>query len=623
MNENNNYKYRVGELRPSQILFTYGIGAIADLPNLAVMVMGLNEWDKTRALELSEERLLLAVKKELGNQVKQLLLPPSPPDDSDNNNPFDENNRIGIPVASFPTWMLCPRCRLLAPLSSGLFELKNNPYRANETHYTHKNCSKTRSKPPIVLPARFLVACEQGHLDDFPWLYFIHHGHNDCTGPLRLEEYGVSGAATDIVVHCDGCKCSPRRLSDAFGELGKQNLPQCRGRHPHLRSFDDECKQQMKSMLLGASNSWFSITLSALSIPSATGKLEQLVEQHWLELSETESVEDLKLILKIFQKKGELQDFIPYDLDDIWQTIEDRKQGKESANPQDLKTPEWQIFSTANPQQNSKEFQLQPVAPPQDYEKYFTQTVLIKKLREVRALVGFTRIQSPGDFADIGEIPSEYRVRLSRKSPQWVPTTEVKGEGIFLQFNETVLQAWENKPEIRRQETLVLNAHKDWLNSRSIEPDKVKSPSIRYLLIHSFAHALMRQLTLECGYSSASLRERIYSDIPTSENGSQAGLLIYTSASDSEGTLGGLVNLGEPTTLGYHIAQTLEQMKLCTSDPLCAEHQPDLGTPSLHWAACHGCLFSPETSCEKGNKFLDRSLLIPTLKNTNLAFFTE
>ena len=141
------------------------------------------------------------------------------------------------------------------------------------------------------------------------------------------------------------------------------------------------------------------------------------------------------------------------------------------------------------------------------------------------------------------------------------------------------------------------------------------------MLIHSFTHALMRQLTLECGYSAASLRERIYSQVPEAEYGPQAGLLIYTAALDSEATLGGLVKLGEPKTLGYHINQALEQMKICTADPLCSEHIPDEGTPSLHWSACHSCLFAPETSCERGNKLLDRSVLVSTVAIDNLAFF--
>lgn len=202
-----------------------------------------------------------------------------------------------------------------------------------------------------------------------------------------------------------------------------------------------------------------------------------------------------------------------------------------------------------------------------------------------------------------------------------MPTTEVKGEGIFLQFNKLAIRQWEQKSAVTEYTRLTREAHKNWLNSRNLDPEKIPFPGTRYVLIHSFAHALMRQLSIECGYSAASLRERIYSKPSEAANGPQAGVLIYTAALDSEGTLGGLVNLGEPITLGYHISQALEQMRLCASDPLCAGHNPTQGSPSLHWAACHACLFSPETSCERGNKYLDRSVLVPTVNKTDLAFF--
>lgn len=624
MNQSN-YKYKVGELRPSQILFSYGVGAVVDLPNLSAIVMGLEDWDDSRAIELGEERLLAAVRRQLGSQVKKLVSPPMPPEDTSNSSPFDENARIGIPVAPFPGWMVCPRCRLLAPLQSGFFELKDNPYRPDQTRYLHKNCSKAQ-KAPAVIPARFLVACKHGHLDDFPWRYFVHRGNSNCNGPLRLEEYGVSGAATDIVVRCDGCDTPSRRLSDAFGELGKKNMPCCRGRHPHLRNFDDTCDQQMKSILLGASNSWFPITLSALSIPTESGKLEQLVQQYWTSLSKASSPQTLEAVLQALQAIGQLQELSKYPLNDIWAIVERKTTGVVGANAdvaKDLKTPEWQIFSTANPAQNTKEFQLRLVAPPTGYERWFSRVVLVERLREVRALIGFTRIQSPGDFVDAGEIPEDYRVDLSRNAPRWVPTTEVKGEGIFLQVKESMIRVWEQLPQVRQHEKKSLEAHKHWCRIRSLDPEKVMFPGSRYTLLHSFSHALMRQLAIECGYNAASLRERIYSKPSDKDNSPQAGLLIYTAAPDSEGTLGGLVNLGEPTTLGYHISQALEQMRLCTSDPLCAEHTPSLGTASLHWAACHACLFSPETSCERGNKYLDRSLLIPTVQTADLAFFKE
>lgn len=616
-------RYRVGELRPSQILFTYGIGAIADLPNLAVIVMGLEDWERSRTRELTEPRLLSMVQKRLGKQgkqVKELRLPPLPEEAA--KSPFDEAANVGIPVAPFPNWMLCPKCRLLASLNSGLFELKHNAYRPGETRYQHKNCRKA-IKPPNVIPVRFQVACDNGHLDDFPWRYFVHGENSDCDGSLRLFELGLSGTPSDIQVKCDKCD-KTRMLSDAFGAKGKQNMPGCRGRHPHLRDFDDSCDQQMKTILLGASNSWFSATLSALSIPKGSNKLGELVEKNWAMLGKLESQELLENFLPILQATGQLQDFASFPTSEIWKAIEVQKQPSENEQHQDLKTPEWEVFSIADTSKNNSDFRLEPTVPPQGYEKYFKKTVLVPKLREVRALIGFTRIQSPGELADLENQTEQTLAPISRKPPKWIPATEIKGEGIFLEFEEERVKAWENSPIVAKQAIRTREAQKQWLNVRNPDlVDKVPFPGMRYMLIHSFTHALMRQLTLECGYSSASLRERIYSQTPEAESGPQAGLLIYTAAPDSEGTLGGLVKLGEPKTLGYHINQALEQMKICTADPLCSEHIPDEGTPSLHWSACHSCLFAPETSCERGNKLLDRSVLVSTVTKDDLAFFNS
>lgn len=99
-----------------------------------------------------------------------------------------------------------------------------------------------------------------------------------------------------------------------------------------------------------------------------------------------------------------------------------------------------------------------------------------------------------------------------------------------------------------------------------------------------------------------------------------SGILLYTSAPDSEGTLGGLVRLGRPDELGRHIGHALRHAELCSSDPLCAEHAYDQEGNTLHGAACHACLFAPETSCERGNKYLDRRLIVRTIRG-NKGFF--
>jgi hypothetical protein len=81
---------------------------------------------------------------------------------------------------------------------------------------------------------------------------------------------------------------------------------------------------------------------------------------------------------------------------------------------------------------------------------------------------------------------------------------------------------------------------------RHIEPTDADFPGIRYVLMHSLTHALMRQIALDCGYTAASLRERLYCRRPGDRHGPMAGFLLYTAAADSEGTLGGLVELGNP-----------------------------------------------------------------------------
>ncbi len=611
-------RYRVGEVRPSQLLHTFGVGAIIDLPNLAVMGMGLDDWSPAYATEIGEERLLAAVQLHLGPQVKSLRMPPLAPEGMDN--PFDGSALIGVPVATFPRWMLCPYCRLLAPRDSDLFQLKSDPMRPDRARYVHANCAKPGA-PPTVLPARFLVACERGHLDDFPWHYFVHQGTSACTGAIRLRELGISGEAADIIVQCDACGAQ-RRMSDAFGEEGTQAMPACRGRRPHLRDFAEQgCPQPMKAILLGASNSWFGLTLAALAVPTAVDTLSQQVEAHWLILEKVTS----PAVLAAFRAIGQLQPFLQVSDDALWDAIERKRNGGSpaAAEARTLKAPEWRVLIHPARAPRLPDFQIRAVAPPPTYAHLIRQVVLAEKLREVSACVGFTRITSPGDFAESGDVADEHRAPLSRKNPTWVPAVEVRGEGIFLEFDETAIQAWCARPAVAAFERDAFVAHRRWRRARRIPDPQAGFPGVRYMLLHSFAHALIRQVALACGYAVASIRERIYALAPTDEDGPMAGVLLYTAAADSEGTLGGLVSLGTAQPLERHITAALDAMRLCASDPLCAEHTPLMEPQTLHGAACHACLFAPETSCERGNTYLDRSLLIPTVDRVGLSFFDE
>ncbi|MDY0167606.1 MAG: DUF1998 domain-containing protein [Thermoguttaceae bacterium] len=609
-------KHDVGDLRPSQILTTFGVGSIIDLPNIAAMVMGLDDWPIHYSSEVNEERLLASVQNALGGQVRRLLTPPRAEETSSTPNAFDERSYIGVPVAPFPRWMVCPSCQLLAPLSSGLFTLKTEPYRPDRARYIHTNCTKP-GKSPTVVPARFIVACPHGHLDDFPWVEFVHQGRTDCRYRLRLRE-GISGEAADVLVVCEVCN-TYRSMASAFGPGNEENLPACRGRRPHLRDYQsDGCDvEHVRAMLQGASNSWFPVLLSALSLPTAADQLSQLVDDNWVTLEKAQSQQNIELLRQV----GQLNDFAKFDDEQLWKAVEKKRTGggAQEGEPTDLKSPEWEIFTNPTKVPPNRFFKLRPVQPPPGYQNIFNKIVLVERLREVRALIGFTRIESPGDYDTAFQVPAEQLAPLSRTDPKWVPANEVNGEGIFFEFSEDTISAWENS--LKAHNDLFYEAHRRWREARNLPPDS-GYPTIRYILLHSFAHAVIRQLAVECGYTAASIRERIYSR-PVGEGSPMAGVLIYTAAPDSEGTLGGLVSLGETDSLGRHLDQALEAMRLCASDPLCAEHHPYRDGTTLHAAACHACLFLPETSCERGNKYLDRSVLVETLHKDDVAFFEE
>lgn len=609
----------LGELRPSQLIFTFGVGALIDLPNLSAIVMGLDDWDTRYCKEVEEDRLVAAIQKRLGAQVGKLYLPPIKPESLEHD---PAAPGIGVPVAPFPRWLRCSLCDTLASIESGVFKLVQDPFRPDKTEYVHPGCLKSQgSKPPSAISVRFLMACREGHLTDFPWLEFVHKGNVPCRpATLSMREFGASGDASDIVIKCHTCN-TERRMADAFDTEAQFT---CHGHHPHLRLIEHDCPEPAKTILLGASNSWFPTALSALSIPRAVDRLGKMVEEQWARLTNATSQAKLGFYREEQQNYPALIPlFTDFSDSQIWAAIEKKREGGEQGAlpPEDLKLPEWQVFSNPGSAAENRDFKLKRVLPPQGFEPFFEDTVLIERIREVRALLGFTRIESNADFAEATVLKDGRLTPLNRESPKWLPASEVRGEGLFLRLREEVLLAWLARPEVQQLEQEFLDAHKAWRKLRKLDPPQEGFPGIRLVLLHSLAHALMRQIVLDCGYTAASVRERLYSRGPDDEGGPMAGILLYTAAPDSEGTLGGLVELGDPLTLGRHLQQALESMRLCASDPLCSEHRPDTLGRGIQGACCHACQFAPETSCERGNRYLDRSVLVNTFSARGTAFF--
>jgi len=608
----------LGELRPSQLIFTFGIGSLVDLPNISALVMGLDDWDTRYCKEVEEDRLVAAIQKRLGAQMGRLFLPPTKLESMEGD---PAAPAIGVPAVAFPRWMRCSLCDTLASVESGVFKLIQDPFRPDKTEYVHQSCLKSKGgRAPSALSVRFLLACREGHLTDFPWLTFVHKGNVPCRpATLTMREFGASGDASDIAIKCQSCGAE-RRMADAFDPDAPFS---CSGHHPHLRLVEHGCKEPAKTILLGASNSWFPTALSALSIPRSVDKLGKLVEEQWAELKDTDDIDEVRLLRKKLQK---FQSLIPlfteFSDDQIWAAIDAKRAGGGSKSPPgDLKLPEWEVFSNPDSASENRDFKLKRVAPPNGFETFFEDTVLVERIREVRALLGFTRIESNADFAEATVLKDGRLTKLCRESPKWLPASEVRGEGIFLRIREEEFLAWQSKAEVQQLQQEFLDSHKAWRKLRKLSPLEDGFPGIRLVLLHSLAHALMRQIVLDCGYTAASVRERLYSRQPGEDGGPMAGILLYTAAPDSEGTLGGLVEMGDPLTMGRHLQQALESMRLCTSDPLCSEHRPDTLGRGIQGACCHACQFAPETSCEHGNRYLDRSVLVNTFSSRGTAFF--
>jgi hypothetical protein len=606
---------RVGSVRPNGLLYSSGIGALVDLPHLSVIVKGLEFWDYKNAdtRVLSEPRLLQRVRQVVGPHVRELRPPPFK--EAAISAADAEAARVGVPVAPFPRWMRCTRCGLLAGINADgtrPFVLENRiAVRPDRARFVHPECpeiapAKRRSQRPTAIPARFVLVCEGGHLDDFPYADYVHRGALCSAAPegrLTLNDPG-SSMGSHITIRCS---CGVRRtMQDALRHHRMPEsgfLPACRGRHPHLGTFDDVCDEAVRTMVLGASNQWFGLVESALYIPNALGDLERRLEEAWELLRDVTSREVLEFALKTPDMRHLARDF---DVEDIWVVIDRRRQDETEAVPGeaiDLRAGEYDVLCDPARAGIDPDFTATVVRPPQGWTHLIDRVVRVDRLRETRALVGFTRVDAP----EWGQADSDRRAPISRGAPEWIPAATTHGEGIFIVLRPELVVAWEEKVGGTVRVRALRRAYARWRRNRNLPgAGDERWPGDRYLLIHTLSHLFIREIALECGYSAASIRERLYFD----HNRDEAGMLLYTAASDSEGTLGGLVRLADDRELGRIVDQMLQSARRCSSDPLCADHIPGPASDSLHGAACHACLFASETTCENGNRFLDRNLIV-------------
>ncbi|MDR3081282.1 MAG: DUF1998 domain-containing protein, partial [Streptomyces sp.] len=594
---------RRGAVRRAQAITTYGVGAMIAVDQESFIVSGLDgadrNWDRDESPRIHEQRL----SRLLG--VNHFRLPPS----------STEGSKDGLRVRRFPLMHSCPECKDL------------QWHRAFNSPAGRSVCGTCEVD---LVPSRFVIACEAGHIDEFPYWHWVHRsserggsGSNagSCGGTLKLRTSGRSSSLRSILISCT-CGTVPEvSMEGSFRKSALKDLGlRCRGTRPWLGTSvpAESCTETARTIQRGSSSAWQPVLKSALSIPPwSDGRADPLADR-WPALRLLEGRAAIEGFLH-----GAFPDGPPVTVDQVMELLEAEReedpQGEE--NPtferryQALRTKEYERLRTGNnarERAHDEQFVCEPpVGDPKPLESLgVTGPMLVKKLREVRALKAFTRLAEPESATETRE------AALSASGLTWLPAMEVRGEGVFLRLDEERLHTWETALAAGARVERVRSAHQKLLEQRATDPAHVPvSPATpRMLLVHTLAHVLINEWSLDAGYPAAALRERLYAD----EH--MAGVLIYTATSDSAGSLGGLVAQGEPDRLADTLASAVRRAEWCSSDPLCVESRRS-GTGGTNLAACHACVMLPETSCEHNNILLDRALLVGTPDDPEIGFF--
>lgn len=595
-------KWNERNVRKMQVVTPYGVGAIFDYSNESFVGMDISRWEKAdRKIELS--RLSRALR------VSSLREPPAE----------------GVPYMRFPRWLYCTSCERMVYL-----EKQQGEEGPDAPACPHAPCHGS------LIPMRFVVACSEGHLDDVPWDKWVHSDPKRrksdpsqycASRDLSFEtRSGQGGGLESLFVKCRKCG-TDRPLSDLMNNSG---IGTCTGKQPwYAKEARVTCTAQPKVVLRGANNLYSPLIESALDIPpesdydvSSAEAADIRMMDGFSMLAGLEPGTPLQQQLaKTLAKKLVPVNHPEYDAEVRRKTDLVLAMAKaEGAAPpppstdeaEDLRVGEW--FALIQPRteahhpkdrfQSEASSLLVPgtVAPPasalEALDRLIDRVVLVRRLREVRSLTGYTRL----DGTSIQGI-----IRPDR-FPEWMPAIEVYGEGIFFTISEQALTDWQDSRGEVISERVGLLADRTSSTNGVLSETRV---SARLLVLHTLAHLLIRQLAFEAGYPSSSLREQLYVSDGEEGRPPMAGILIYTADGDQEGTLGGLVRMGQPGRFSGTLLSALAAAAWCSSDPVCGESQGQ-GTLGLNLAACHACALVAETSCTHRNLYLDRALLLGT-----------
>lgn len=625
--EKNDLNKNAYSVRVSQAVLQYGVGAMVDFPDQTLMTAAPEIW-KSCVKQIHDERLEKAL------HVDYFGMP-------------DGTDGGRISYVRFPEWYFCPKCRKFKPIDVWVDDYKKIPKKNESDPFMVRKLRCSECKQELVV-ARIVTVCEHGHIDDFPWVKWVHcrsiGGALDICAHPKLSfktnnssEEGLEG----LLVECScGAKTS---LSQAFDPKIFKKMDQkfpgrynflCTGRHP-WKNFREKCEAHPRTMQRGGSAVYYPAIASSLVIPPYSSQLTSKIEASSAYLEQRKGLQAI-LRNEAFSQEVKEQainavikdavDEIQLEIGSGWQkkdieSILERKwkyNAKEEYSTYSIRyrAEEYEALGgyVSLASERGGDFLREPMDVEQYHLPYIKQISLIHKVREVQALTGFSRVD-PAYDSELADKQGRL-VSIKEKKTNWYPAYEVRGEGIFIEFDSDAINQWRTQnSELNRRVGILNKSYRESYigshNPRSIEG--------KFLLLHTISHLLIKQLSFECGYSIASLKERIYC-ANESDGKEMSGIFIYTASGDSEGTLGGLVRQGRPDTFPTIFKKAIESGMVCSNDPVCSLSSGQ-GRDALNLAACYSCGLLPETSCEEHNVFLDRGTVVGVLGNKELGFF--
>lgn len=644
-------------IRSGQLLTPFGIGQIVNFPNEeSLMICGLDKWDQRiydRIQQAGQDSIDLAEFTITEPRLQKLLNV----DHFKKPFPFRKkgnvNKELSIPAVRFPGWHYCSHCDIMR-----FINLLQSDIPACASITKGKNCSGK------MIPVRFVAACQHGHIQDVPFREWVHNGPvtSDTSDHILKFRTGMgSGDLGSIIISCS-CGTSKslagllnvRKDGDivfdsALARIGLDGKEEnefsrdqpnnsnssgqyCKGYRPWLGQEGINnavvCNAHLQVLIRGGSNIHYSHTSSAIYLPETdshthpiAGKVIERVGIKQLRLFfELDNTGDI--LRSILRSYPEVSDYQISEEELLTQIIDVLK--KEDTPTEDLIYDDlalrWQEYCYINKGRDSEFAEFKAIR--KTFENYiykdflednFECVVLIEKLKETRVFKGFSRIIATARNED------DLKNELSNCEVTWLPAYEVFGEGIFLKFRDHKIDSW-----LKNQSNSSINQVSKYRSAMSLRNSDKQNRDINpaFIMMHTFAHLLIKRLCFGCGYGSSSLRERIY--FSTEEEKRMNGILIYTASGDSEGSMGGLVRQGKENFLGRIIYEAVEEGKWCSADPVCSDigQKEGQGPDNVNGSACHNCCILPETSCEEFNVLLDRYTISGSISDPSKGFFS-